>query len=310
MKKQIKVATPAVLEQKIDLLETPLWPKITVVTPSYNQGQFIEYTIQSVLNQEYPNLEYIIVDGASTDQTLAVVENYRADIHTIISEKDKGQSDAINKGFALATGDILCWLNSDDCFSQGTLHRVAAHFRTYSPDYRMLLYGQGKYLLDKCGILLTNYTSRLSDRYPIAFCDFIIQPSTFWGRSVWDEIGLLRVDLHYCFDWEWFIRAYNKNVPFIRSDEYFSIYRIHSEHKTSNAGQKRINELAEFCGSLHGSNVKETYLKLNSSAMRIRLRRLIRRLPKNMNFVSKVYWKVYYRELISFDSFYLLLAAP
>ena len=92
------------------------YPKISVITPSYNQGIYIEETIQSVLNQNYPNLEYIIIDGGSNDSTVEVIKKYESKIDFWVSEKDKGQADAINRGFAKATGDILCWLNSDDYF--------------------------------------------------------------------------------------------------------------------------------------------------------------------------------------------------
>ena len=98
------------------------YPKITVVTPSYNQGQFIEATIQSVIGQQYPNLEYIVCDGGSTDETVEILKKYTDKITWWCSEKDKGQSDAINKGMRKATGDIVCWINSDDVLLPGTLH--------------------------------------------------------------------------------------------------------------------------------------------------------------------------------------------
>ncbi|MFZ4612746.1 MAG: glycosyltransferase family 2 protein, partial [Bacteroidia bacterium] len=100
-------------------------PKISIITPSYNQGQYIEETILSVINQDYPNIEYIVMDGGSNDQTVEIIKKYESKITYWVSEKDKGQADAINKGFARATGDILCWLNSDDYFFDGTLKFVA-----------------------------------------------------------------------------------------------------------------------------------------------------------------------------------------
>ena len=109
------------------------YPKITVVTPSYNQGQFIEATIQSVIGQQYPNLEYIVCDGGSTDETVEILKKYTDKITGWCSEKDQGQSDAINKGMRRATGDIVCWINSDDVLLPGTLHTVAKFYHDH-PD--------------------------------------------------------------------------------------------------------------------------------------------------------------------------------
>src|SRR5580700_341038 len=103
-------------------------PKISIITPSYNQGQFIEETILSILNQNYPNLEYLIIDGKSTDSTIEIIKKYEQKIFYWVSEKDSGQSEAINKGFQKATGEIVCWLNSDDILMPNALNEVAAQF--------------------------------------------------------------------------------------------------------------------------------------------------------------------------------------
>lgn len=113
---------PSIYETKIE------WPKISIVTPSYNQGEFIEETIRSVLLQNYPNLEYLVIDGGSTDKTLDILKKYAPWLYYWVSEKDQGQADAINKGFDKASGQILAYLNSDDLYLPGTLHTVATHF--------------------------------------------------------------------------------------------------------------------------------------------------------------------------------------
>ena len=110
------------------MLPITSYPKISIVTPSYNHGQYIEQTILSVINQNYPNLEYIIIDGGSTDNTVDIIKKYEEKITYWISEKDNGQSHALNKGIAKCTGDIFNWINSDDYFEDGTFYKLANHF--------------------------------------------------------------------------------------------------------------------------------------------------------------------------------------
>ena len=116
------------------------WPKISIVIPSYNQGQFLEETILSVINQQYPELELFVIDGGSNDNSVEVIKKYESHITWWLSEKDRGQSDAINKGFSRATGEIITWLCSDDLYTPGTLKKVADYFSS-QPDNVGLIYG-------------------------------------------------------------------------------------------------------------------------------------------------------------------------
>ncbi|TAE22719.1 MAG: glycosyltransferase [Cytophagales bacterium] len=208
-------------------------PKITVITPSYNQGQFIEQTIQSVLTQQYPQLEYIIVDGASTDETLATIGPYVGQL-TLLSEPDTGQSDAINKGLKIATGDIVCWLNSDDCFMPDTLNFVGAYFAA-QPDCL--------WITGDCSIInsegisvrkpIRRYKRLLRSLFPSAYLGFtnaICQPSTFWRRSVHEKLGFLDERLQFTMDYDLWLRLASRQKPYITSN-VLSAFRIHAQSK-------------------------------------------------------------------------------
>lgn len=216
-------------------------PRITIITPSYNQGQFIEETIQSVLCQQYPNLEYMIIDGGSDDNTVEIIKKYEKHITYWCSEKDSGQAHAINKGFARATGAILMWLNSDDMLMPNVLQLIA---KKYSENPNALYFGnclhfrhQGNALVSNGSDVTTSYkNNQLSE------VDFIIQPSSFWSKEIWENVGLLSEELHFGFDWEWFLRVEQK-YPLIPISECISLYRIHDAHKSGIGGYKRQEEL-------------------------------------------------------------------
>ncbi|MBN1277358.1 MAG: glycosyltransferase, partial [Deltaproteobacteria bacterium] len=179
-------------------------PVVTVVTPSYNQGKFIEQTIKSVLTQDYPDVEYIVIDGGSTDNTLEVLKKYSGRLDWI-SEPDEGQTNAINKGFKKAKGDILCWLNSDDTYEPGAIRR-AVEFFIDNPDV-MMVYGEGNEI-DENGALIQRFpATREFDLWALVYIwDYILQPTTFFRKSVFDEIGMLNEDYYWCMDWDLWIR--------------------------------------------------------------------------------------------------------
>jgi glycosyltransferase involved in cell wall biosynthesis len=242
------------------------YPKISVVTPSYNQGQFLEETITSVIGQCYPNLEYIIMDGGSIDNSVEVIKKYEKHLSYWVSAKDGGQAAAINQGFARATGDILCWLNSDDTFLPGTLFHVAQQLNTEKP---MILFGNTYYMTE--GHPRARGTD-LNEYYPhtnLAYCDYITQPSSFWTRKTWEQTGRLDETYHYIFDWDWFIRAQIAQVQFIPTVKYLSVYRFHVAHKTGTGGDKRENEMARLIGHYHGDETKQLFMYLKDNANKI-----------------------------------------
>lgn len=204
--------------------------KISVIVPSFNQGQYIEETFVSLISQNYGNLEIIVIDGGSSDQTVSVIEAYANHIAYWVSEKDHGQSEAINKGFAKASGDIITWLNSDDVYEPGTLHKVAAAFEA-DPSLtiwhgKSLLFGNNKPLQIiglPADIALHEYFPYM--RFP--------QPSSFLRASALLTILPVNDSLHYAMDFELVVKLLLKGGRIRRSDEILSRYRLHESSKSN-----------------------------------------------------------------------------
>jgi glycosyltransferase involved in cell wall biosynthesis len=215
-------------------------PVVTIVTPCYNQGEFIRATIESVLSQDYPNLEYIVMDGGSTDQTAAVVAEYAGRL-TWISEKDRGQAHAINKGFARARGEIVAWLNSDDLYLPGAVRRAVDAFERVP--HTGAIYGEG-YLMDRDG--------RPTGRFPatepfnlwklVYLSDYVLQQSTFFRRAAVADVGWLDETLHYALDWDLLIRL-GQRFGLHYVPEYFGVLREHPDAKTYSGGRRRVEEI-------------------------------------------------------------------
>ena len=179
-------------------------PLVSIVTPSFNKGPYIEETILSVRNQSYSNIEHIIIDGGSTDETLSILEKYSGDI-TWISERDNGQSDAINKGWKRARGDIIAYLNADDTYSRDAV-RIVVKFLNEHPDVG-LVYGDG-ILTDETGKFLRHYRSGEFSLRNLIYCkDNILQPTVFIRRTVYETIGGIDETLHLAMDLDYWIRA-------------------------------------------------------------------------------------------------------
>lgn len=224
------------------------YPKISVVTPSFNQGQYLEQTILSVLGQNYQNLEYIIIDGGSTDNSVEIIKKYEAYLKFWVSEPDNGQSQAINKGFKLASGDILAWLNSDDLYIPGIFNEICKLININEPG---IYIGECIHFRDEDKSIISwgSEVVNSSNTIDLTINDFIIQPSTFWTRKTWSKLGDLREDLHYGFDWEWFLRATKKDVCFFPLNFPVSLYRIHNEQKSQFRSIPRQREILEIYSS-------------------------------------------------------------
>ncbi|TVX97072.1 glycosyltransferase family 2 protein [Cohnella terricola] len=219
------------------------YPLVTIVTPSYNQGQFIEATIQSVLNQNYPNLEYLIIDGGSSDNTLEIIKKYDGKLKWI-SEKDKGQSDAINKGFKMASGEIVAWLNSDDTYEPGAIEAAVKYFEAHKDV--ALVYGEGD-IIDREGNKVKRFIgTQAFDLWTlIHMSDYIMQPATFFKRDALYSVGYLEEKLNWCMDWDLWIKLASKHeVGYI--NQVLANSREYEDTKTSTGGWKRFRELVSL----------------------------------------------------------------
>lgn len=216
---------------------------ISIITPSYNQATYLEQTIQSVINQNYPFIEYIIIDGGSTDGSVDIIKKYGSYIYYWVSEKDNGQSEAINKGLKLATGDIVCWLNSDDLFEPNTLNTVAQFFNE-NLDIKFV-YGDGIIFYEDRKKRNSYCKPGNIDKTVLSYCDPLQQPSTFWRGEIHNEIGFIDESLCYTMDWDFFMRiALKYDIHYLPI--YFSSYRIHDAHKTGVGGERRSREILMF----------------------------------------------------------------
>jgi glycosyltransferase involved in cell wall biosynthesis len=208
--------------------------KITIITPSFNQGIFIEKTILSVFKQDYSNLEYIVIDGRSNDNTLDIINKYKKMISKIIIDKDEGQAEAINKGLRIASGEIIGWINSDDLFLPDTLKRIARIFILH-PEIDFV-YGKANFIDENDNLLGCYPTFQLpkgKTKYKFWKGWPIPQPTVFFRRELFEKYGYLDEGLMYAMDFEYFLRLSNSaNIVYI--PELLAYYRIHKKSKTSN----------------------------------------------------------------------------
>ena len=221
-------------------------PKISVVTPSLNQGRFLEECITSVIKQDYPDFEYIIIDGGSTDNSLDIIAEYKQHLAYSVSEPDNGQSSAIDKGFQKAKGDLVAWLNSDDYYLPGAFRKVA---EAYGRDPEASFYFGNGLRVDSKGMKKSRFFESETvnfNRDALLYClNYILQPATFINASYLKKINFLDEDLHYGMDTDLWLRLSKEKMPaFV--PETLSVSREYGNTKTSTGSFQRIEELRQI----------------------------------------------------------------
>ena len=212
-------------------MKTSSQPRITIVTPSFNQAAFLEQTIDSVLSQGYPNLEYIIMDGGSTDGSIDVIRRHEKHLAYWVSEKDRGPADALSKGFSRATGEILAYLNSDDIYAPGCLKAIAEVLSDSAVD---VAYGN-MYWVDGDGSVIGE--QRQTPFLPMAYLyggATLQQPATFWKRELYLQCGEIDVSYQFAYDTDLFVRFALRGARFKHVNRFVASFRIHSQSKSSN----------------------------------------------------------------------------
>lgn len=279
----------------IQLADLPL---VSIVTPSYNQGEYIRDTIESVLNQTYKNIEYHVIDGGSTDQTIEILKSY-GDHFSWISEPDRGQTHAINKGFALSHGEILAYLNSDDVLEPDAVEKAVVFFISH-PGID-LVYGRA-YLIDKAGIITGFYNTADYSFKRLMFDNCICQPAAFWRREIAERCGPFDESLHFSMDYEYWMRLDRAGGKLFHIPDILARSRLYAETKTLSSREKIFQEIftiserhAEFIdlNYFYGLWNHRVWEQDNERYRWLRL------LPRSFIFSANIHWLWHHRHKLT-----------
>ncbi len=263
--------------------------KISIIIPSFNQGKYIEETLNSILNQNYSNYEIIIFDGGSTDNTLAILEKYKKNIQHLSIGEDRGQADAIKKGFEIAKGEILYWINSDDLMGKNTLILINNSFlKTSKPS---VFFGDLDIIDSKSKFLFTKYLTPippLLGRYSISRGLFgFYQPSFFMSASAYSLTNGMNSDLFFCMDNDIFRKLSKEKIDFIYLNKSLSKFRVHENSKSSNFQDRGISERKKIFGV---TNFKDRLLKIYVLSFRLIYYLINLRIIKVVKSKYKIPW--------------------
>ncbi len=246
-------------------------PKISIITPSYNQGQFIEETINSIINQKYPNLEYIVIDGGSDDNTVDIIRRYHNNIYYWVSEKDNGQTHAILKGMEKSSGEIITWINSDDCLAPEALFKMAQIYLKESADY----YVGNAIIIDENSLEKHKINCKIFDGSFENADVFIVQPASFFTKKSYEKFGPLDAKLFYSMDMDFWLKIYFSRGKFLKFEENICLFREHSNSKTSDGYDFFISELIiKYKNSIDTKNTIISHI-VDSKILRIQLSKIL-----------------------------------
>ena len=225
-------------------------PTISIVTPSFQHGRFIERTVQSVVGQKYPALEYVVQDGGSTDGTLEILEHVGDRLTRWVSEPDGGHADALNRGFRWTTGEIMGWLNSDDLLLPGSLAYVAGYFAS-NPSVDVI-YGN-RLMIDDCDGEVGAWILPPHDDSALALADFVPQETLFWRRRIWEAAGsCLDESFEYALDWDLLLRFREAGARIVRLPRFIGAFRVHDGQRTSAEYSLGLEEMDRLRERVHG----------------------------------------------------------
>lgn len=247
------------------------YPIISIVTPAFNHGDFIERTIKSVIEQNYPKLEYVVQDGGSTDGTVDILKRFGTSLTRWVSARDTGQANALNLGFKHTSGQIMAYLNSDDLLLPGTLDYVANFFAGH-PDVDVV-YGH-RILIDEHDLEIGRWVLPPHDDAILSWTDYVPQETMFWRRSIWEKTGgYMDETFQFAMDWELILRFKDAGAKFARVPRFLGAFRVHTLQKTlvnlSGVGKREIRDLRRRC---HGRNVTDE--EVNRKSMKYLIRHL------------------------------------